>query len=164
LARNSQKQAKKNGTGVKILLWVGGIIMALIVVLLFLGTLVNISTNASEKVAKDFIGAVQNGDTVTAYTLTSSDFMEATSVSDLKIAVDNAWDPFLPDTDPAIKSKEISAGTGQAATSTVIAEWDLGDQGKIAFIVNLVKEGDDWKVVNAETKELAPGEKLDISD
>ncbi len=159
--QNVSTKPKKSGVGtaVKVILVVIGAFIALIVALALFAIS---STSEAVNVSKEFISAVQTGNTQGAYALTSEEFRAVTSHKDLKQVVDNVWDPRLPSTEPSISSREISVSSESSSASRVVAEWKNQDGSKIAFVVTLVETDSGWKVLNAETKELAPGEELNL--
>jgi outer membrane lipoprotein-sorting protein len=123
-----------------------GIIATLIIGLILIA---NAATAAPVKVSNQLVASIQAKNATQAYDLLSQEAKNATDPQTF-LATVNQIGPILTGK-PDMKSKEVNAQTGSASTAKVIYEIKGTDSQTYVFTVNLVKEGDNWKVLNFES-------------
>lgn len=123
-----------------------GVVVALIAALVFIA---NGATAAPVKVSNQLVANIQAKNATQAYDLLSQEAKNATDPQAFLAAV-NQIGPILTGK-PSMKSKEVNAQTGSAATAKVVYEIKGSDGLTYLFTVNLVKEGNNWRVLNFES-------------
>lgn len=135
---NKQKWSLK-----KKLYVIGGAIVGVFLVLLLI---TNATTAAPVKVSNQMVADIQAVNGTAAYTLLSSGAKDVTDPQQFNATIDQIG-PILNGT-PKMKSKEVKAETGSAASAKVVYDIHGSDGLTYTFTINLVKEGSDWKVLN----------------
>jgi outer membrane lipoprotein-sorting protein len=140
------KPPKQKWSLKKKLLVIFGVIAAVIVALVLIA---NAATAAPVKVSNQLIANIQAKNATQAYDLLSQGAKNATDPQTF-LATVNQIGPILTGK-PDMKSKEVNAQTGSASTAKVVYEIKGNDGLTYLFTVNLIKEGDKWKVLNFES-------------
>ncbi len=124
----------------------GGIIIFII----GLVAIVNSATSAPLKVSDDFISAIRNENSTSAYSLFSSEAKQVVDADDFKLVVDQIG-PILSGL-PEVQSKEVSAETGSDATAKIVYKIKGSDGLTYLLTVNLINENSEWKVINFDSE------------
>ena len=129
---------------------IGYVVLALAVLVVGLTYFVNSATKAPVAASQQFLHAIQGGDSTTSYALFS---VEAKKVvpADQFDALVKQLAPIL-NTGEKMISKKVGGATGSAATSEVVYEIKGTDAKTYRFTINLIKEGDVWKILNFTSK------------
>jgi len=149
--KNTQPE-KQNETPVKKKrpLWqkiVAGVVLLFVVMVIF----VNMATSGAVKISNQFIDDIQAKKANDAYSLFSSEAAKVVPKDEFTTVV-NQIGPILNTTEK-MKSKEVIGETGKAATAKVVYEIKGTDGVTYEITVNLVKEDDQWKVVNFDSNQ-----------
>ena len=146
-ATTEPEVGKKNKWSLKKKLLVGLSSVAIVIVGLVL--VVNAATGPAVKVSNQLVAYIQAEDANGAYSLLSSDARDATDKQEFTAVIEQIG-PILTGK-PDMQSKEIFAETGKASTAKVVYDIKGSDSITYSFTVNLIKEGEDWKVLNFES-------------
>lgn len=141
-----EKTPKQKWSLKKKLLVAFGIVVAVIAALVIIA---NGATAEPVKVSNQLIANIQAKNATQAYDLLSQEAKNATDPQAF-LATVNQIGPILTGK-PDMQSKEVNAQTGSASTAKVVYEIKGNDGLTYLFTVNLVKEGDKWKVLNFES-------------
>lgn len=140
-------KAKKPTNIKKIIMIALGVVVVLIILLL---VIINMVTSGSVKVSNQFMNAVQARQGAVAYGLFSSEAQKAVTQEQLSTAIDRVG-PIL-NTKEKMVSKEVSAETGTQSKAKVVYEVKGTDGNTYTITIDLIKEGDAWKVLNFDSK------------
>lgn len=138
-------QKKKWSTKKKVLVVVGAILGLFIVII----TIVNQSTKEAVSVSNQMVNALQSTDATLAYGLLSSEAKKTVSEQEFSAVVVKIG-PIL-NTQEKMVSKEVNAETGKSSTAKVTYEIQGTDGITYKLEINLVKEDDNWKVLNFDS-------------
>lgn len=140
------KPAKKRSTKKVI----GYVVLALVVLVVGVTLLANSATKEPVKVSNQFLNAMQGGNASEAYGLFSSAAQEAVP-SDQFDGVVAQVGPIL-NTEEKMTNKSVKAETGSASTAEVVYEIKGTDGKTYNVTINLIKEGNVWRVQNFDSK------------
>ena len=143
----SQPMPKKKRSVRKI---IGIVLAAFVVVIVGVTVFVNSATKAPLAVSDQFLNAMQAGDASTAYNLFSA-AAKTTVTPDQFTAIVEQVGPIL-NAQEKVTNKKVNGQTGSAATSEITYEVKGTDGKTYSVIVNLVKDGEAWKVLNFDSK------------
>jgi cytoskeletal protein RodZ len=137
---------KSNKRKIFWIIWIiGGVIAAALAVFVAIFIFVVISSAQQAGVVRDFITDLQTNKASAAYSLTSSEFKNATPVDKFNSFVDQEY-KYLPKGSIAIVSEEIGTSSG-SSTTTIIA--NISDTaGKVGYNATtlLTKEDGHWLI------------------
>jgi len=128
-----------------------GLVAFFVVVIVGIFIAVNFLTTDAVKVSDTFVSAMQNGDADTAYAQFSEEAVAVVPKDQFTQLVDQVDDILTGE--PSNTNKSIEGETGSAAQSQVVYEIAGSDGKTYVVTVNLVKQDDDWKVLNFESDE-----------
>lgn len=150
---DSEKSATTHATAhqtkkKKMALW-KKIVIGLVVFVVALFGIAMFATSAPAKVSDKFVSYILGNQSEDAYSLFSEDAKETISKEDFSEVV-NTMSSVL-DSSFSQKSRSVQADSGSASTATI--EYEIkGNDGVYQMEVNLIKENDDWKVLNMDNK------------
>ncbi|MDP1719745.1 MAG: DUF4878 domain-containing protein [Candidatus Nanopelagicaceae bacterium] len=143
----SEARPKKKRSVKKI---VGYVVLAFVVVIVGVTLLANSATKEPVKVSNQFLNAIQAGNASEAYGFFSSEAKAAVPSDKFEGVVAQVGS--ILNTEEKMTNKSVKAETGSASTAEVTYEIKGTDGGTYNIIVNLIKEGDIWKVQNFDSK------------
>lgn len=111
---------------------------------------VNKATKQAEAVSNQLVATIQNNDPNAAYIITSSDFQEATSESDLDTYLDEL-SPLMQGSTKIVE-RRIVKDSGQPETTVLVYTVDTSD-GVVYLRVVLEKNDGKWQVQNFRVSE-----------
>lgn len=129
---------------------IGYVVLAFVVVIVGVTLLANSATKEPVKASNQFLNAIQAGNASEAYGLFSSAAQEVVS-SDQFDGVVAQVGPIL-NSEEKMTNKSVNAETGSASTAEVTYEVKGTDGKTYNIIINLIKEGDVWRVQNFDSK------------
>ncbi len=132
--------------GLKKVRLVVGVFVAFIVVLVIVAV---VATKGATSSSDKFLNALQAGDGQTAYSLFSSEAKKEVPEDEF-MAVVNQIGPIL-NTEEKRTSSSVSGETGSASTAEVDYEIEGTDGKTYVFVVNLVKDNGEWRVLNFDS-------------
>lgn len=139
-------QIKKRHRGRKIL----GIVLAVFVVLIVAVTLIaNAATKAPLAASDNFLNSMQAGNASAAYDLFSTEAKGTVTPSQFEAIVKQVG-PIL-NANEKVTNKKVDGATGKAATAEITYEIKGTDGLTYSVIVNLTKEGENWRVLNFDS-------------
>lgn len=134
----SAEPVKSSKVVFKVLSIIIGAVLAFILLIL---VIVFYATSGIVGTIKDQLSALRSGDMVTAYSYTSKDFRNVTSLEDFESFVKN-YSALNNNTDTSFTTREIKNGEG------IVKGTLTGKDGeKIAVEYHLVKENGTWKIL-----------------
>lgn len=142
----SEKSPNKKWSTKKKVIVTVSVILGLFILMI---TIVNQSTKEAVSVSNQMVNALQSSDAPLAYSLLSSEANKAVSEKEFNAVVAKIG-PIL-NTQEKMISKEINAETGKSSTAKVTYNIQGTDGETYTLEINLVKEGDNWKVLNFDS-------------
>jgi len=121
------------------------IVIVVVVVIVGIFVIALTATNEVSKTSNDFVNKILHGYSNSAYDMLSSESQKTVSKDDFAKIV-STMESILEDK-ASQKSKSVEGETGSSAKGQVLYEIK-GSDGTYTLTVNLVKEGDEWKVLN----------------
>lgn len=129
---------------------IGYVVLALVLIIVGVTLLANSATKEPVKVSNQFLNAMQAGNASEAYGLFSSAAQEVVPADQFDGVVAQV-SPIL-NTEEKMKNKSVEAKTGSASTAEVVYEIKGTDGKTYNVTINLIKEGDVWRVQNFDSK------------
>ncbi|MFZ2228157.1 MAG: hypothetical protein WA090_04080 [Candidatus Nanopelagicaceae bacterium] len=129
---------------------IGYVVLALVVLVVGVTLLANSATKEPVKVSNQFLNAVQAGNASEAYGLFSSAAQDVVPADQFDVVVAQVG-PIL-NAEEKMTNKSVEAETGSASTSEVVYEIKGTDGKTYNVTINLIKEGDVWRVQNFDSK------------
>ncbi len=126
----------------------GTIIVFIIGIIIF----ANFTTSAPLKVSDEFIAAIQDEDSVSAYKLMSTATKKVTNEQDFSDLVDRVG-PVLSGK-PELQSKEINSKSGSSNSAIVIYKIAGSDNVTYLITINLVEIDGKWQIQEFISKKL----------
>ena len=122
----------------KIVIGIVGFFIAIFVI-------ATVATSGPAKASDSFVKYILSGDSQSAYNMFSSEAKDTVTSDELETVVDTMSN-VLADKAKQV-SKSVEGESGKSATATVVYEVE-GNDGTYELTVNLIKENDEWKVLN----------------
>ena len=141
------------------------VIAAFVALALLIGGCTVVLLKATAKPAKEaqaFVKEIMANDPKAAYARTSSGFREASTEADLA-EISGRISSIVGGAKLTNTGRAINAKTGTASTAQI--NYKTSKDGRtLYFTVNMVKQGEDWKVLNFDSSETPPSDNSDTTD
>lgn len=128
----------------KLKLW-HKIVIGFVVFFIGMFIIVTMATSGPAKASDSFVKYLLSGNSQSAYNMFSTEAKDAVDRNEFDSLVDK-MDDVLEDKAKQT-SKSIEGETGKSAKATVVYEIK-GDDGTYELTINLIKENDEWKILN----------------